>query len=110
MAASDIVGGTLIVDLKGGGRHAVNLDECEAFDLMAYARRRQLAKTYDTPRKRIKPPKTMRRRDALVWEMRQRGMGVPDIAHALGISQASVSGSLRRVACGRYDEIEGDLA
>lgn len=105
MAASDIVGGTLIVDLKGGGRHAVNLDEREAFDLMAYARRRQLAKTDDTPSRRIKPPKTMRRRDEMVWDMRQRGMCVTDIAHALGISQASVSGSLRRVAYGRYGEI-----
>lgn len=104
MAASDIVGGALIVDLEGGGKRVVSLSECEAYDLMAYARARQLAeRAKDT--KRMAAPKTMRVRDSLVWDMRQRGMCVTDIAHALGISQASVSGSLRRVACGRYGSI-----
>lgn len=107
MAASDIIGGALIVDLKGGGKRVVSLSECEAYDLMAYARRRQLAKTDDSPSRRIKPPKTMRKRDELVWELRRQGLGVPEIARKLEISQASVSGSLRRVASGRYEEIGG---
>ena len=106
MAAADIVGGALIVDLRGGSKRVVNLDECEAYDLMAYARARQLAERAKDTR-RMAAPTSLRKRDALVWELRQKGACVPEIAHALGISQASVAGSLRRVAAGRYEEIGG---
>lgn len=106
MAAADIVGGALIVDLRGGGKRVVNLDECEAYDLMAYARARQLAERPKDTR-RLQAPASMRKRDALVWELRRQGLGVPEIARKLEISQASVSGSLRRVASGRYEGIGG---